>query len=157
MIWAALLLGAGRQTRDHNGKLPEHPRPAELRPFERLLAPRLGEVEAGVREEDARAVTVRLEPEAHPRIDDWSAGRPGEHEPTGRFALQHLAAHDQPIEMRLGIGRHAEREVMADARLEVVRKHPLRKRGAVGDRPPDLLPRLPNEDLSSDRVRHSLL
>src|SRR5688572_3862333 len=82
----------GRQARDYGGKMPEHLRPAELRSLERLIAPRMGEVEAGVLENQARAVAVRLESKGHPRIDDGSAGRPREHEPTGRFALQHLAA-----------------------------------------------------------------
>src|SRR5262249_9173083 len=108
-------------------------------------------------EDDARSFAIRLQPEAHPRIDDWSAGRPREHEPTGRFALQHLAAHHQPIETNLGIRRHAKREMMADARLEVVGKHPLGERRAVGECPPDLLPRLRYQNLSLDRFGHSLL
>ena len=143
-----LLIAVGRQARDHGGKLLEHLRPAELGPLERLLAPRLGDVEAGMLEEDARAVAVRLEPEAHPRI---ATGPPADHENAsrrGRFALQHLAVHDQSVETHLRVRRHAEREVMADARLEVVREHPLGQRGAVGERPPDLLPRLRNQNLS---------
>src|SRR2546425_3384159 len=101
-------------------------------------------------EEDARAITVRLEPEAHPRIDE-STGRPREREPTGRFALQHLAAHDQPVETSFRVRRHLEREVMPDTWHKVIREHPLGQRGAVGEGPPDLLPRLRNENLSLNR------
>src|ERR1700676_198512 len=100
--------------------------------------------------EDASSVATRLEPEAHPRIDDWSASRPRERELTGRFALQHFPAHHQPINTNLGLRRHPDREVMADARLEVVGKHPLGERGAFGERLPDLLPRLRNQKLSSN-------
>ena len=44
----------------------EHFRPAKLRPLDRLIAPRLGEVETGVLENEARAVAVRFESEGHP-------------------------------------------------------------------------------------------
>src|SRR5262245_39123768 len=84
------LIVVGRRARDHGGKLLEHLRPAVFGTLERLLAPRLGHVETGMLEEDTRPVAVRLEPEAHPSIDEPS-GRPRKHEPTGRFALQHLA------------------------------------------------------------------
>src|SRR5436189_33117 len=103
MISAALLIAAGRQARDHGGKLPEHLRPTELGTPKCLIAPRLGDVEARVLKEDTRPLAVRLEPEAYPRTNE-STGRPREHEPTGRFALEYLAAHDQPVETGLGVG-----------------------------------------------------
>jgi hypothetical protein len=156
MISAALLIAIGRQARDYGRKLPEHLRPTELGTPKCLIAPRLGDVEPRMLEEEARSFAVRLEPEADPRIDDWSASRPREHEPTGRFALQHLATHDQSVKTNLGVRRYAKREVVADARLEVIREHPPGERGAVGERPPDLLPWLRNHNLSSNRVRHSL-
>lgn len=154
---AALRFALGRQPRDHGRKLIDHLRPAEPGTRERPIAPRVREVEAGVLENEARAVAVWFEPEAHPRVDDWSAGRPREHEPTGRFALQHLAVNDQPVKTDLGLRRHAEREVVADTRLEVVGIHPRGQGGVVGDRPPDLLSRLREQDLSMNRVRHSWL
>jgi hypothetical protein len=43
---APLLIAVGRETRDHGGKLPEHLRPTELGTPKRLIAPRLGDVEA---------------------------------------------------------------------------------------------------------------
>jgi len=43
---AALLIAVGRQTRDYGGKLPEHLRPTERGTPKRLIAPRLGDVEA---------------------------------------------------------------------------------------------------------------
>src|SRR5262244_1391888 len=89
---AALLIAAGRQTCDHGGKLFQHLRPAELSTPKRLIAPRLRDVEARMLEEDARALIVLLELEAHLRTFE-SSGRPREHEPAGRFAQQHLAAH----------------------------------------------------------------
>src|SRR5258708_35369131 len=88
---SALLIAVGRQARDHGEKLLQHLRPAELGAPKCLFAPRLGDIKAGMLEEDASAITFRLEPEAHPRIDDWSTGRPREFEPTARFALDHLA------------------------------------------------------------------
>jgi len=36
-------------------------------------------------------------------------------------------------------------------------QHPLGQRGAVGERPPDLLPRPRNQNLSVNRFSHSLL
>jgi hypothetical protein len=148
-----------RPARNHGGQLLEHLRPAELGPAKRLFAERLRDVEAAVFEEDARPLTVRLELKAHPRVLDGAAGRPRECEPAargraGRLALQHLAAHGQPLEVHLGITRHAEREPMSDARLEVVGKHPLGQHRAVGDRSPDLLARLRDQDLPSDGVGH---
>src|SRR5258706_7105774 len=107
-------------------------------------------------EEKARSVAVRLESEAHLRTLE-STGRPRECEPTRRFALQHLAAHDQSVKIHFRVRRHLEREVMADAWLEVIREHPLAEGGAVGDRPPDLLPRLRDQNLSSDRLGQFLL
>src|SRR5438445_7686346 len=100
-------------------------------------------------EEDARAITLRLEPEAHARIGE-SIGRPREREPTGRFALQHLAAHDQPVETSFRVRRYLEREVMPDAWRKVIREHPLGQGGAVGEGPPDLLLGLWDEQFSSD-------
>src|SRR6266581_1165074 len=91
---APLLFAVGRQARDHGSKLFEHLRPAKLGTLKRLIAPRLGDVEARVLENEARAVAVRLESVGHPRIFDWSAGRPREREPAGPFALQDLATHD---------------------------------------------------------------
>ena len=87
--------GCGRsQASDRSGKLLEHPRPAELRPLDRLIALRQGEVEARVLKKEARAVAIKFESVGHPRIDDRSASIPKKHEPTGRFALQHCATHD---------------------------------------------------------------
>ena len=65
-----LLFAVGRQARDRGGKLPEHFRPAVLRPLERFFGPRQGEVEAGVFENEASAAGIRFESEAHPRIAD---------------------------------------------------------------------------------------
>jgi len=59
-------------------------------------------------------------------------------------------------ETNLGVRRHAEREVVSDTWLEVVGIHPLGEDSAVGGRPPDLLPRLRNQNLSSNRFSHSL-
>ena len=73
---SALLIAVGREVRDDHGKLLQHLRPAELRPLEGAVAEWMGEVEAGVLEQEACAVAIRLESEAHLRIDDWSAGRP---------------------------------------------------------------------------------
>src|SRR5947209_1713863 len=107
-------------------------------------------------EEDARAIAVRLEPEAHPCIAE-STGRPRKHEPTGQFALQHLAAYDHPVKTHFRVRRHLEREVMPDTRYKVIWEHPLGQRGAVSKRPPDLLPRLRNQNLPLNRFSHSLL
>ena len=41
-------------------------RPAKLHPLDRLIAPRLGEVETGVLETEAPAVAVRFESEGRP-------------------------------------------------------------------------------------------
>src|SRR5262249_58783155 len=63
---AALLVAAGRQARDHGGKLLEHLRPAELGAPKRLIAPRLGEVEARGLEEGTRPPAVPPQPGAPP-------------------------------------------------------------------------------------------
>src|SRR5438445_11423714 len=104
-------------------------------------------------EEDARAVAVRVEPEAHPRIGE-STGRPREREPTGRFALQHLAVDDYSVETHFRVRRHLEGEAMPDAWRKVIREHPLGQRRAVGEGPPDLLLGLWDEQFSSDTFSH---
>src|SRR5262245_18474019 len=114
MILWWLLFSAGRQGRNHDGELLEHLRPAELGAFEPLLAEGLGNVEARVFEENARAVAIWFEQKAHPGILDGSAGGPGEGETTGRIALQHFAAHRQSIEINFGVPRHTKREAMSD-------------------------------------------
>src|SRR5262245_11800915 len=83
----------GCRARDHADKPLEHFLPAELSAPERRFAPGLGEVEAGVLEEDARPVALGFESVAHLRPDDRTA-RPRVHEQSGRFAFQHLTAHD---------------------------------------------------------------
>src|SRR5262245_59056963 len=67
------LLPAGRRRSDDVGELLEHLRPSELGPLERLFPERLRQIEAGMLEEQARAVAVRLEFERHPRVLDRSA------------------------------------------------------------------------------------
>src|SRR4029453_7987419 len=63
---------------------------------------------------------------------------PREDELASRNALEDLTVDDEAV-FELRIRRHAEGEVMTDARLEVVRVHPLGERGAVGQRAPDRL------------------
>jgi len=81
----------------------EHSRPAKLRPPDRLIAPRLGELETGVLENEAHAVAVRFEPEGHPpqltafftkalilaswaAVNSFSAKEVGHMAPSSRFA-----------------------------------------------------------------------
>jgi hypothetical protein len=57
-----LLIAVGFQARDYGGKLSEHLRPTELGPAKRLFAPWLGDVEARMLEEEARAFAVWFQP-----------------------------------------------------------------------------------------------
>src|SRR5579883_698964 len=106
-------------------------------------------------EEQTRASAFRLKAVAHARVQKLT-DHPGEGQLARWIALQHLAAHD-PVETSLGVRRHPERKAMPDTWLEVIRVHPLGQSGAGGERPPDLLPRLRNQDLSLNRFCHSLL
>src|SRR5580698_7787525 len=63
---AALLFALGYRGRKRFLETFEHFRPAKLRPLDRLIAPRLGEVETEMLENEARAVAVRFESEGHP-------------------------------------------------------------------------------------------
>lgn len=64
------MVGITRLTCDRRGKLLQHFRPAEIRTLESLIPKRLREIEARVFEENARAIAIWFEPEAHPRVDD---------------------------------------------------------------------------------------
>src|SRR5262245_542589 len=59
--------------------------------------------------------------------------------------------------VRCRVRRHLEREVMPDAWRKVIRGHPLGQRGAVGEGPPYLHPRLRNQNLSLSRLSHSFV
>src|SRR5262249_10185509 len=131
----------------------------KLRTLEGLFAKRLRDVEACMLEKNACAIAIRFETKANTRILDRSAGRPRELESASCvlarwLAFQHFASHGQPIEIHLGIPRHAKREMVPDARLKIVGKHPHCKRGAIGDRLPHLFARLRNRNLSSNGLGH---
>jgi hypothetical protein len=100
---AALLFALSYRARKHFLETFEHFRPAKLRPLDRLIAPRLGEVETGVLENEARAVAVRFESEGHPpqltafftsapilassaEVNSFSAKAVGHRAPSSRFA-----------------------------------------------------------------------
>src|SRR3984893_11095613 len=100
---AALLFALGYRARKRFLETCEHFRPAKLRPLDRLIAPRLGEVETGVLENEARAVAVRFESEGHPpqltafytsapirassaAVNSFSAKAVGHMAPSSRFA-----------------------------------------------------------------------
>src|SRR5215213_2125540 len=101
---AALLFALGYRARKRSLETLEHFRPARLRPLDRLTAPRLGEVETGVLENEARAVAVRFESEGHPpqltafftsapilassaAVNSFSAKEVGHIAPLSRFAV----------------------------------------------------------------------
>src|SRR4029453_19456619 len=110
--------------------LAVHHVPAVLGALERLLL-----LEARVLEQHARPGAIGLEPVAHARVQKL-VDDPREDELALRNALEDLTVDDEAV-FELRIRRHAESEVMTDARLEVVRVHPLRERGAVRQRAPD--------------------
>src|SRR5712691_7150909 len=100
---AALLFALGYRARKRFLETFEPFRPAKLRPLDRLIAPRLGEVETGVLENEARAVAVRFESEGHPpqltafftsapilassaAVNSFSAKAVGHRAPSSRFA-----------------------------------------------------------------------
>src|SRR5437868_6542841 len=62
---AALLVASGDRARTRFSETVEHFRPAELRPPDRRIAPRLGGVETGVLENGARAGAVGFESDGH--------------------------------------------------------------------------------------------
>jgi hypothetical protein len=64
-----LSVSATSQARDHAGKPLKHFLPADLRSPECLFAPRLGDVKAGMLEEDASSVAVGFESVAYPHND----------------------------------------------------------------------------------------
>src|SRR5262245_48303861 len=105
---------------EHRRQLAVHHLPTVLGALERLVL-----LEARVLEEHPRTSAIGLEAVAHLRVQlvRW-AHDPAEDELARRYALQDFAAHDQAVGQALCLGRDAEREVMSDARLEVVRVHP---------------------------------
>lgn len=147
--------GLGTRPGQHRVKLLEDFLVAKLQSSDCPFAPGLCEIEAGMFEDQPRAVTFRFELVGDPRIDQRPAG-PGMHQPAGRIAFQYLALNHDAFEAHLGIGRHREGELMADTRFEVVRIHPLGERVAVGDRLPNLLARLRDEDFFANCPRQFL-
>src|SRR4030095_6482484 len=118
--------------RDHLSQLAVHSVPAVLGALERLLL-----LEAHVLEQHACPGALGFEAVADACIEKL-ADDPREDELASRNALEDLTVDDEAV-FELRIRRHAEGEVMTDARLEIVRVHPLGERGAVRQRAPDRL------------------
>src|SRR5262249_19184786 len=132
---------------DRRGKLLEHLRPAEFGAAKRLLAEAGRDFEARVLEVKASAIAIRFKSKTHSSIAEF-ADRPREGEPVRRLALEHLALDDESLELDFRLRRHAEREAVTDARLEIVGIHPLGERGALGDRSPNLVSWLRKQNFS---------